>query len=75
MFEESRDVSLLAEIKDHIDSHGFASAIINDHVAIGLSNKISGADSPGAPGQEIVRVRSLGEACCVIGCCCMTRPQ
>ncbi|WP_375203403.1 hypothetical protein [Hyphococcus sp.] len=75
MFEESRDMSLLAEIKDHIDSHGFASAIVKDHVAIGFSNKTSGADSPGATGQKIVRVRSLDEACCVIGCCCMMRPH
>lgn len=71
MFEEFRDMSLLAEIKTHVDSHGFGSAIIDDHVAIGLSNKAFGPGSPGAPKQKIARVKSLGEACCAIGCSCM----
>jgi len=75
MFVESRDMSQLAEIKNHIDSHGFASAIMKDHVAIGFSKKQPGGDSPGVLRQRIVRVRSLDEACCAIGCCCMMRPQ
>ncbi|PQA87027.1 hypothetical protein [Hyphococcus luteus] len=66
MFEEPRDVSLLAEIKDHLDAHGFGSAIIEDHVAIGLSNS---ALSPGGRTENIVRVKSLDEARCAVGCC------
>ncbi len=68
MFDESRDVSLLAEIKDHLDAHGVGSAIIEDHVAIGLSNT---ALSPGGRSGKIVRVKSLDEARCAVGCCCM----
>ena len=72
MFEDSRGASLLAEIKDHVDSHGFGSAIIEDHVAIGLSDK---AFSSGGRREKIVRVKSLDEARCAIGCCCMTDAQ
>lgn len=75
MLVESRDMSELTEIKNHIDSHGFASAIVNDHVAIGFSKTQPGGDSPGLLKQKIVRVRSLDEACGAIGCCCMMRPH
>ena len=68
MFEEPRDASLLAAIKTHVDAHGFGSAIISDHVAIGLSGK---GGSPGGQSEKIVRVRSLEEARCAIDCCCM----
>lgn len=70
---EARDASLLAAIKTHVDAHGFGSAIISDHVAIGLSGK---GCSPGWTAEKIVRVRSLEEARCAIGCrCCMTPAQ
>ena len=71
MFEGARDMSLLAEIKHHVDLHGFGSVIIDDHVAIGLS---AVAPSPDAPyrfhRQKIVRVKSLSEARSAIGCDC-----
>ena len=72
MFEGARDLSLLAEIKHHVDFHGFGSVIIDDHVAIGLSNHASGSDATSARPlrQTIVRVKSLEEARCAIGCCC-----
>ena len=66
MLEEARDLSLLAAIKDHIDAHGYGSAIIDDHVAIGLSGKGNGTGV-----EKIVRVKSLDEARCAIGCCCL----
>lgn len=69
---ESRDASLLAAIKTHVDTHGFGSAIMNDHVAIVLSGK---GQSPGEVAEKIVRVRSLEEARCAIGCCCMKTTQ
>lgn len=66
MLEEARRVAPLEAIKHHLDSHGVGSAIMNDHVAIGLG----GGGSPGAF-EKIVRVRSLDEARCLVGCCCM----
>ena len=64
MLDERSDVSMLAEIKTYMDAHGVASAVIEDHVAIGISG---GGLSPGESVQNIVRVKSMEEARFAIG--------
>ncbi len=57
----------LLSIKSHFDSHGYGSAIVEDHVAIGVCEKC-GAD--GGERQAIRRVKSFDESRQIIGCQC-----
>ncbi|MCB2098560.1 MAG: hypothetical protein AB7F91_14860 [Parvularculaceae bacterium] len=64
----------LLEIKRHVDGHGFGSAIVDDHVAIGVvwtTNTLGGEVRK----REIIeRVHSFEEACTVMGCRCGASP-
>ncbi|MFZ5616620.1 MAG: hypothetical protein ACOZAA_04775 [Pseudomonadota bacterium] len=60
----------LEAIKRHADAHDVGSAIIGDHVAIGVmwtSHTISGEERRR---ETTERVQSFREACGVIGCRC-----
>lgn len=65
MPDGSHGLSLLAEIKTHADACGIGSAILDDHVALGLWGRPL---SPGAPMERIYRVTSLIEARRIIDC-------
>ncbi len=60
----------LQMIKRHIDEHGFGSAIVNDHVAIGVVWTMRAMDGRERKREIIERVQSLEEACSAIGCGC-----
>ncbi len=67
----------LEAIKRHVDAHGFGSAIIDDHVAIGVVWTTRRLDGGERKREIIERAHSLDEACCIIGCGCgrRTEPQ
>ncbi|MEE2690949.1 MAG: hypothetical protein VX640_05330 [Pseudomonadota bacterium] len=67
----------LLRIKSHVDAHGVGCVIVNDHVAIGVLWKSRTIGGEERLLERIERVRSLDEACCVIGCdCCKAdRPK
>jgi len=57
-------------IKRHVDGHGFGSAIIGDHVAIGVvwtTKTLSGEERKR---EFIERAHSFEESCGIIGCGC-----
>ena len=65
MVDETGDVEALSAIKEHLDTHGFGSVVMNDHVVIGLANL-----EEGEAFDRLVRVRSLDEALSAVGCQC-----
>ncbi len=64
----------LVTIKRHVDAHGFGSAIVGDHVAIGVVWTTHMLDGRERKREIIERVHSFEEACGVIGCRCEIAP-
>ena len=60
----------LFQIKSHVDAHGVGCVIVNDHVAIGVLWKTQTLGGEVRFLETTERVRSLDEACGVIGCDC-----
>lgn len=60
----------LQTIKHHVDEHGLGSAIVGDHVAIGVVWTTRTLDGRERKREIIERARSLEEACGIIGCRC-----
>lgn len=60
----------LSDIKRHLDAHEIGSAIIGDHVAIGVVWTTKTLDGRERKREFIERVHSFEEACGVIGCWC-----
>lgn len=57
-------------IKRHVDGHGFGSAIIGDHVAIGVVWTTLTLDGRERKREFIERAHSFEESCGIIGCRC-----
>ena len=60
----------LQTIKRHLDAHGLGSAIVGDHVAIGVVWTAKALDGGERKREIIERAHSLEEACGIIGCRC-----
>lgn len=61
---------ILQEIKRHVDGHGLGSAIVGDHVAIGVMWTTRTLAGEVRNRETIERAHSLDEACRIIGCSC-----
>lgn len=64
----------LETIKTHLDAHGCGSAIVDDHVAIGVLWTTRTLDGRVRKREIIERAHSLDEACAIIGCECGRGP-
>lgn len=62
----------LFAITRHVDGHGFGSAIIGDHVAIGVIWTTRTPDGGERKREIIERAHSHEEACRIMGCGCRT---
>ena len=60
----------LQDIKRHVDGHGLGSAIVGDHVAIGVVWTTKTLAGEIRKRESIERAHSLDEARRIIGCAC-----
>ncbi|OFX00197.1 MAG: hypothetical protein A3E78_06370 [Alphaproteobacteria bacterium RIFCSPHIGHO2_12_FULL_63_12] len=63
----------LQTIKHHVDEHGLGSAIVGDHVAIGVVWTTKTLDGRVRKREIIERAYSMEDAVSIIGCRCENR--
>ncbi len=63
-------MELLERIKRHVDEMGVGCVVVGDHVAIYQTRITRRADGALQHSETVQRVRSMQEACSVLGCDC-----
>lgn len=64
-------MTILQDVKSHLDAHGVGCAVIGEEVAVGViwtTRTVAGAERRE---ERIMRVKTLAEACHAIGCGCL----
>jgi hypothetical protein len=64
------EMEVLERIKRHFDEMGVGCVVMSDHVAIYQTRITRGADGALQRSEVVQRIRTMQEACGVLGCDC-----